>query len=80
MLHDLARQLLPRPGEITQLLDRRRRHEARPDQPMRQQIREPCRVVHVALAPGHILYMRGVGQNQRKTIFENVPDRLPVRL
>ena len=67
VLHDLARQLLPRPGQIAQLLDRRRRHEACPDQTMRQQVRKPSRVVHVTLAAGHVLHVRGIRQDQRET-------------
>jgi hypothetical protein len=36
VLNNLARQLLARPREIAQLLDRSRRHEARPDEAMGQ--------------------------------------------
>ena len=58
MLHDLARQLLARARQVAQLLDRLRRHEARPDQAMRQQVGDPGRVVDVALAAGHALDVR----------------------
>ena len=45
---------------------------------MRQQVRKPSRVVHVTLAARYVLHMRGIRQNERKTPFQNVPDRLPV--
>src|SRR3954454_3018310 len=55
MLHDLAAELLARPRQISQFLDRLRRYEARPDQAVRQQVRNPRRIIHVALAPRHSL-------------------------
>ena len=46
---------------------------------MRQQVRQPHRVVHVGFTAGHILHVRRVGQQQGKiAIAEDVPDRLPV--
>jgi hypothetical protein len=52
------------PMAALQLLDRRWRHEAGPDQAMRQQIGEPSRVVHITLAAGHVLDMHGIRQDQ----------------
>jgi hypothetical protein len=45
---------------------------------MRQQIGDPGRIVHVALAPGYPLDMCGVGQDLLETPFQHVPDRLPI--
>jgi acyl carrier protein len=39
------------------------RHEARPDQTVRQQFGQPHRIVDVGLAARHILHMRGVRQH-----------------
>jgi hypothetical protein len=78
MLHDLARQLLPGPRQIAQFLDRLRRHKARPDQTMCQQIGDPGRIVSVALAAGHRLDVGRVGQDLLKATFQDVPDGLPV--
>jgi hypothetical protein len=65
VLHDLARQLPARPGQIAHFLNRRRSAS------------------HIAsftslLRPGHVLHMRGIRQNERKTPFQNVPNRLPI--
>ena len=78
MPHDLAAQLLARPRQIAQVLDRLRRDEARPDQAVRQQVRDPGRIIHVALATRHPLDVRRVRQHQLEAAVENVPDRLPV--
>src|SRR5262245_25668535 len=45
---------------------------------MRQQVRKPSRVVHVPLAPRHVLHVGRIRQDQHKMSFENVPDRFPV--
>jgi hypothetical protein len=50
----------------------RRRHEARPDQTMRQKIGDPGGVVHVALAAGHVADVRRVRQKQNEAPLENV--------
>ena len=47
---DLADQLLAGPRQVPQFLNRGRRHEAAPNQPVRQQVRDPGRIVPVALA------------------------------
>ena len=46
--------------------------------PMRQQIRQPLRVIDVALAARHILDVLGVGQRQLELALEQMPDGLPV--
>jgi hypothetical protein len=78
VLHDLAHQLLARAGQIAQLLDRPRRDQACTDQPVRQKVRDPGRVVDIAFAPGHVADMRRVSQDQLELTFEYVPYRLPV--
>src|SRR5208283_2516105 len=61
---DLARQLTPRAGQVAQVLDRLRRHEAGPDQPVGEKVGDPGRVIGVALTARHVAYVRGVGENQ----------------
>ncbi len=74
-----AHELLAGAQQIPHLLGRLVGHEAGPDQPMRHQIGQPGGVVHVRLAPRHVLDMGGVGQHQFElAIGENMPDRLPV--
>ena len=63
---------------VPQFLNRGRRHEAAPNQPVRQQVRDPGRVVPVALAARDVSDMLGVGEHQRERLFEDVPHRLPV--
>ena len=49
------------------------------DQAVRGQIGAPGRVVHVGLTAGHVLHMRGIGQQQFDlSVREDMPDRLPV--
>ena len=78
MLAQLARQLLARPGQIPQLLHSARRHEAAAQQPMRQQIRQPHRIVHVALTAGDIAHVRRIREDELVGRREHVPHRLPV--
>src|SRR6266849_7768068 len=75
---DLAHQLLPRSGEIAQFLDRRRRDEATPDEPQRQQVGDPRRIVLVALPTRDIADVHRIGQDERQVIFEHMPHGLPV--
>ena len=49
----LAGQLLAGTGEVAQRLFRHRRHKARPDKTMGQQIGQPRGVIHVGFAPRH---------------------------
>ena len=45
---------------------------------MREQLGDPCRVVDVGLAAGHVADMRGVGQHEFELVLEHMPNRLPV--
>ena len=75
----LAHQLLAGAQESAQVLRRAVRHEACPDQAMRQEFGEPGGVAHVGLAPRHVLHMRGVRQNKLQfAVGKHVPDRPPV--
>ena len=76
----LTDQLLAGPRQVAQLLDRGRRHEAARDQPVRQQVGDPGRVLPVALAARNVPDVLRVGehQRQRRFVFEDVPHRLPV--
>jgi hypothetical protein len=74
----LAHELLARPREIAELLNGSRWHKAALNQSMRQQIRDPGRVVHVALAAGNIANVHRVRQDQREGAFQHVPHRVPI--
>ena len=78
VLHHLPHQLLARAGQIAQFLDRPRRNEARADQPMRQQIRDPGGIVDVALASGDVVSVRRIGQHQLELAPQHMPHRLPI--
>jgi hypothetical protein len=66
-------------GEIPQLADGRRRHEAAPQQPMLQQFRQPGRVADVGLAARQDLDVAGVNQHELEAcLLQHIPDRLPV--
>ena len=78
MLRDLADQLLAGSCEIAQFLDRCRRHEARANQPVCQQIGDPGRIVHVRLAARDVADVLGVGQHHLEVALEQMPHRLPV--
>ena len=58
---DLTDQLLARSREIAERLNGRGRHETAADQAVREEIRDPRRIVHVALAPRHIADVHRVG-------------------
>jgi hypothetical protein len=64
VLRDLPHQLPPRAREVAELLDGRGRHETAPDQPVREQVGEPHRIVHVRLPAGHIADVLGIGQDE----------------
>ena len=75
----LANQLLAGAKQGPQLLGRTIRDKAATDQAVSGQLGEPDRIVHVGLAAGHVLHMRGVGQQQLElAIREDMPDRLPI--
>jgi hypothetical protein len=66
-------------GQVPQLADGRRRHEAAPQQPVLQQLAQPGRVAHVGLAAGQDLHVPGVDQQQLEApLFQHIPDGLPV--
>jgi hypothetical protein len=45
---------------------------------MREQIRDPHRVIHVGLPARDVLDMRGVREDEIERLLEDVPDWLPV--
>jgi hypothetical protein len=66
-------------GQIPQLADRRRRHEAAPQQPTLQQLTQPGGITDIGLAAGQDLDVAGVDQQQLEpALFQHIPDRLPV--
>ena len=66
-------------GEIPQLADGRRRHEAAPQQPMLQQLRQPGRVTDIGLAAGQDLDVAGIDEHERNaSLLQHIPDGLPV--
>lgn len=74
----LAHELLPCSGQVAQVLDARLRDEARADEAVGEQVRDPHRVVHVGLATGHVLDVARVRQDEVEVAVQHVPDRLPV--
>ena len=60
----LPHQLLAGAQQVAHLLSLLIRHKAAADQAVRQQIGQPGGVVHVGLAPRHILDVRRVRQHQ----------------
>ena len=62
----LAHQLLAGAQQGAHFLGLAVRHETAPDQAVRQKIGEPGGIVHVGLAPRHVLDMRRVRQHQRE--------------
>ena len=65
-------------GQFPQLTDRRRRHEARSDHPVRGHIREPLGIGHIGLATRDLLDVASVAQPHREPRLKRVVDRLPV--
>src|ERR1700736_5744600 len=61
------------------LPDLRRRHEARPHQPVLDQLTDPGRVDHVALAAGDVMQMPGVQKPALKARLERVRGQSAVR-
>ena len=58
----LANQLFAGARQVTQLLDRLGRHEARADQAVGQQVGEPVRIADVALASRDVAGVGGVDE------------------
>ena len=65
-------------GHITPLAHVRRRHNARAQQPVLQQLRYPFTVFDIRLATRHHLEMARIDQQQVHMAFEDVPHRLPI--
>ena len=63
-------------GQLAQLALRARRDEARPHQPVAQQLRQPFGVAHVGLAAGDGLDVLGVEQPDREAALQQVEDRV----
>lgn len=78
MRRALADKLLPRARQVTQVLDRRLRHEARADEAVGEEVGDPHRVVHVGLATGYVLDVARVREDEVEVAVQHVPDRLPV--
>jgi hypothetical protein len=71
-------QALAVAGQIPQLADGRRGHEAAPQQPALQQLTQPGRIADVGLTAGQNLDVAGVDQQQLEPAFlQHIPDRLP---
>jgi hypothetical protein len=73
-----AHQVLASTRQVAQRLHRHRRHEARSDEAVRQQVRQPHRVVHIVLAGGHVLNVHRIGEHEFERRGEDSPDRLPI--
>src|SRR4029453_15821080 len=56
---------------------RTRRYETATQQAALQQMRNPFRVAHVALAPRYLFQMDWVHQQQREPALEDIPYRFP---
>ena len=79
MTAPLAHQLLARAQKGAQVLRLTVRDETRPDQTVRQELRQPSSVADVGLAPGHVLDVRGIRQNELElAIRQHVPYGSPV--
>lgn len=75
---DLADELFARARQIPPRLDGRRRHEAAADQPVRQQVGDPRRIVDIRLAPRHVADVLGIGEHELDLPLQQMPDRFPV--
>ena len=64
-------------GQVPQLALRSGRHKAAAQQAVLQQLRNPLRVLDVALAAGNLFQFPRVHQQQLETPVQDVPHRLP---
>jgi hypothetical protein len=79
MTAPFTHQLLARAQKVAQFLRLTVRDEARPDQSVRQEFRQPRGVIDVGLATGHVLHVRGIRQNQLElAVRQHVPYGSPV--
>ena len=74
----LLDQHLAMPRQVAKLPNRRRRHEAAPQQPVLQQLRDPDAVAHVGVPTRNLLDVGGVDQQTREAVLEGIEHRLPV--
>jgi len=66
-------------GQVPQLANGRRGHEAAPQQPVLQQLGQPGRVANIGLAAGQELDVAGVDQQQlQPALLQHIPDGLPI--
>jgi hypothetical protein len=70
---------LAKPGQIAQLADLPRRHEAGADQPVLHQLADPFRVLDVPFAAGDVAQVLRVEQSALESILERLEHGLPVR-
>ena len=73
----LVDQRLAVAGRARSFADRRRRHETGPQQPPRQQQRQPGGVDRVGLAPRDMLDVSGVDQQHLEVVLQRDVRRLP---
>jgi hypothetical protein len=66
------------PGQVAQAADLRRRHEARPDEPVLDQLADPGGVDRVGLPPGDVVQMLRIEQPALETALKHIEHRLPV--
>jgi hypothetical protein len=74
VLRDLPHELLARAGQVAQLVNRRRGNKAAADQSVGEQVCDPRRVIHVALAARDVPDVHGVGEEQLEAPLQHVPD------
>src|SRR5436189_291363 len=65
-------------GQVAQFANGLGGYKARSQQSMQQQIGNPLRILHVGLAPGHVLDVLCIGHDQLERSFQNGVDRFPV--
>jgi len=65
-------------GQVSQLPNRRRRHNNAPHESMLQQLRDPGGVLHVGLPSRHVAHVGGVDQKTADGVIEHVVDWLLV--
>jgi hypothetical protein len=74
----LLDQLPPVAGQLAEFPHRRRRHEARPQQALLQQARDPLAVLDVGLPPGHRLDVLRVDEEKLEASLQDLVDGPPV--
>src|SRR5436309_11666253 len=64
--------------QVAEFADGLRRNEAGTEQPVAEQVRDPFRILHIGLTPGHLLDVLRVGHHNLQGSFQYGVDRLPV--